>query len=285
MTQGVSVFCFLASYSLAFALEWLRMLRTARWARLVTFAAGCAGLTAHTWYLWKRSAHSDLPPLLSSSHDWFLVLAWMAVLFYLVLTVVDDELPIGMFLLPLVLILIGSAYFVSMQSNLVLAEDLDARRSWAMLHATLLVFGIAGVMIGFVLSMMYLVQHRRLKHKQAGQSGMILPSLERLSRLNWWAVVLSIPLLTLGMLTGLILGMKAKSVESVMSFKDPVIIANTCVWVVMVTFFVWRLRIHNAAGTKVAWRTLWAFGFLLVTLIGLQMLTGSSAMSLKTWHT
>ena len=35
-----------------------------------------AGLTAHTIYLVMRSQKSGLPPLLSSSQDWMLVLAW-----------------------------------------------------------------------------------------------------------------------------------------------------------------------------------------------------------------
>jgi len=282
--EGVSVFCFLASYALAFGLEWGRMLRSGgRFSRVLSFIAGTAGLIAHTWYLWNRSAQTELPPLLSSSHDWFLVLAWMAVVFYLVLIAFDSNLAVGLFLLPLVLLLIGTAYLVSDEKSSLLMEDLDARRGWAMLHATLLVFGIAGVIIGFVLSLMYLVQHSRLKHKHGTHEGLGLPSLERLSRLNWWAVILSVPLLTLGMLTGIILGLQAKAGQTGFSFGDPVVIVSAVVWVVMVVFFVWRLRTQEAAGKLVAWRTIWAFGFLLVTLMGLQVLTGN-VMSLPTIH-
>jgi len=283
--QGVSLFCFLASYTLAFGLEWVRLLRSGRMLRVLAPVAGFAGLIAHTWYLASRSSEANLPPLLSSSQDWFLVLAWMAVLFYLVLTTVDAELPIGIFLLPLVLLLIGSARFVSTTTNQILIEDLDARRGWAMLHATLLVFGIAGVIVGFVLSMMYLVQHRRLKHKQTGQSGMLLPSLERLSRLNWWAVVLTVPLLTLGMLTGLILGFHTTGGGSSFTLKDPFVLASGLVWLVVVLLFLWLLKTQRSVGKRVAWRTVWAFGFLLVTLIGLQVLTGNGALAFNTWHT
>lgn len=282
--EGVTVFCFLASYVVAFGLEWLRMLRGGtKWARVLAFVAGGAGLIAHTWYLWRRSTEYNLPPLLASTHDWFLVLAWLAVVFYLTLIAVDEELAVGLFLLPLVLILIASAYFVSDTTSQLLAEQLDSRRGWAMLHATLLVFGIAGVIVGFVLSLMYLVQHNRLKHKHRAQEGLALPSLERLSRLNWWAVILTVPLLTLGLLTGVILGLKTRGGESSLSFSDPVIVGDGLIWLMMVAFFIWRLRTHRAAGKQVAWRTIWAFGFLLVTLIGLQVLAGGS-FSLKSWH-
>jgi ABC-type uncharacterized transport system permease subunit len=282
--QGVTLFCFLASYTLAFGLEWVRLMRSGRMLRVLAPMAATAGLVAHTWFLLARSQEANLPPLLSSSRDWFLVLAWMAVLFYLVLTTVDDELPIGIFLLPLVLVLIGSAYFLSTEPNKLLVENVDTRREWVMLHATLLVFGIAGVLLGFVLSMMYLVQHRRLKHKQAGSSGMLLPSLEKLSRLNWWAVVLTVPLLTLGMLTGVILGLLAQNGEAAFSFRDPVVVVSGAVWLITVVLFVYLLRTGRRLGKQVAWRTLWAFGLLLATIIGLQVLTGHTVV-LKTWHT
>jgi len=43
---------------------------------------------------------------------------------------------------------------------------------------------------------------------------------------------------------------------------------------VMVAFFLWILRADRPGGKQIALRTLYAFGFLLVTLIGLQVLTG-----------
>ena len=44
------------------------------------------------------------------------------------------------------------------------------------------------MLLGLVLSLMYLAQHRRLKNKQSLKTGLTLPSLERLARMNWWAV-------------------------------------------------------------------------------------------------
>jgi ABC-type uncharacterized transport system permease subunit len=237
-----------------------------------------AGLAAHTIYLVIRSRESGLPPLLSSSHDWMLVLAWIAVLFYLVLSAVDRNLLVGMFLLPLVLMLIGSAYFISDSPNTVM----DAAPQWKMLHATLLVFGIAGVIMGIVLSMMYLFQHYRLKQKQTMKPGLKLPNLERLARMNWWAVVLSVPLLTLGLATGVGLGWHSRQGDAPISFHDPVVLGNGLAWLVMIVFFGWLLTTKRPTGKQVAWLTVWAFGFLLVTLIGLQVLSGRS---ISTWHT
>lgn len=274
----VTVFCFLASYVVALGLEGVRLVKQATLNRVVMMVFALAGLVAHTIYLVIRSQKSGLPPLLSSAHDWMLVLAWITVLFYLVLTAVDRNLLVGLFLLPLVLILIASAYFVSDSPN----NLMPAQPQWKMLHAALLVLGIAGVIMGIVLSMMYLFQHYRLKHKHTMKPGLKLPNLERLARLNWWAVVLSVPLLTLGMATGVGLGWYSRQGDTPVSFRDPVIIGNGLAWLVMIVFFGWLLTTRRPAGKQVAWLTVWASGFMLVTLIGLQLMSGRS---LSTWHT
>lgn len=273
----VTVFCFLASYIVTLALEGVRLVKQTTINRLFMMVFALAGLAAHTIYLVIRSQESGLPPLLSSSHDWVLVLAWITVLFYLVLTAVDRNLLVGQFLLPVVLLLIGSAYFVSDSPN----TRMDAVREWKMLHASLLVVGIAGVIMGIVLSMMYLFQHHRLKHKQTMKHGLKLPNLERLARMNWWAVVLAVPTLTLGMATGVGLGWYSRQGDAPISFTDPVIVGNSLAWLVMIVFFIWLLTTKRPTGKQVAWMTVWASGFLLVTLIGLQVLSGRS---LTTWH-
>lgn len=285
---GVTVLCFLASYVLVLLLESVRLLRRSPASHTAALLIGLAGLVAHTMYLLSRSEEAQLPPLLSSTHDWMLVLAWLAVVFYLFITAFDRELAVGVFLMPLVLILIGAAYFVSDMPNPRVAGDPELMRQeavhhWAMLHATLLVFGIAGVVSGFVMSLMYVAQHRRLKHKQTLKEGLSLPSLETLARWNWWSVMVSVPLLTLGMLTGVGLGLYSRTGPNPVPFGDPVVVVSGVVWVVMLVFFVWLWRTERPIGKQVAWLTIWAFGFLLVTLIGVQVLAGKGP--LETWHT
>ncbi len=282
---NVSVFCFLASYLVAFGLEWTRLFRLNALNRAVMLFFGAAGLVAHTAYLIVRSGHTQLPPLLSSTHDWLLVLAWLGILLYLFLSLVDRNLPIGFFLLPIVLALIASAYFVSDAPNPRIVHDpveagARAVKAWAMLHAALLVFGIAGVLVGLTLSMMYLVQHRRLKQKQAGHEGLAFPSLERLARWNWWAVVISVPLLTLGMATGIGLVMHTQNTADPLSLTEPAILVNGVVWLVMVALFVWLLRADHPTGKKVAWFTLWACAFLLLTIFGLRVVSGGAHMGI-----
>jgi ABC-type uncharacterized transport system permease subunit len=280
MMAKVTVFCFLASYAVAFALELHRLLRRSSISRYVMLLFGAAGFVAHTAFLWVRSDTTGYPPLLSSARDWVLVLAWVAILLYLFLTVLDRELALGLFILPLVLILIASARFFSDQTNSKLSDQVQ---NWAMLHASSLVFGIASVIVGFVLSMMYLVQHRRLKHKLSLKDGLALPNLARLARWNKWAVMVSVPLLAIGLLTGICLGFMSQSTLG-LSLADPIVIGNGVVWLLMVGMVVWLAVKKSPTGKQVAWLTMSAFGFLLVTLISTQVITNAMGGSLGSLH-
>ena len=276
----IGVSCFLATYAIVFGLEWLRLVGRSKINRALILLGGGLGLLTHSVYLIVRSSALQMPPLLSSSHDWLLVLAWLAVLAYLFLTALDRDLAIGVFLLPVVLVLITATYFVSDTTN----RRLDSLYGWKMLHASLLVLGMLGVLVGFVLAMMYLVQQWRLKHHQLAPEGFGLPSLEKLARLNRWSVMVAVPLLTLGMGTGVGLGIYAKTSTESIPFNDPVIIGSSVAWLVMFVLFIWLMTTRRTTGRQVASLTLWAAGFLLFTLVGLQVATGKKIFELKTWH-
>ncbi len=259
-------------------------MRRSTWLHWLSLGFVAAGLIAQTFYLVARSSTADLPPLLSSSHDWLLVLAWLAVVFDLtlsvVLTLVNRNVPMGLFLLPAVLLLIGALDLVGDATSPAMSQATDAMRrgaeeralrGWGMLHASLLVFGIGGVIVGFLFSIMYVVQHRRLKHPRTVTNALSLPSLATLARLNWWSVVISFPLLTLGMLTGIRLVYLSRHTQAPISFADPLVVGSGLVWLVMVGFLVWLLRADHAGGKQVALRTIWALGLVLATLLGLQV--------------
>ncbi|QDT51126.1 cytochrome c biogenesis protein CcsA [Symmachiella dynata] len=271
---NVGIYCFLASYLVAFVLEATRLWGRSKANRLFVLLFAAAGLCAHTIYLLVRSRATNLPPLVGSQQDWMLVLAWLMVLFYLVFTFLDETSAWGVFILPVVLLVVAATYLVGDAPKPLLASQQNLK----MVHAGLLVIGIGGVTIGFVIGMMYLVQHRRLKRKHGQTTGLSMPSLARLARWNRLCVMLSFPLLTAGMLTGVGLGLYSKRTPEPVQFLDPVIIGYGVVWLVMAVLFGWLLRAKPAAGKQVAWMTIWGCGFLLLTIVGLQVL------NMDSWH-
>ncbi|MEO1996856.1 MAG: cytochrome c biogenesis protein CcsA [Planctomycetaceae bacterium] len=277
----VNVFCFLASYLVAFCLEAARIARRTAPRRMLLLGFSSAGLIAHTLYLYNRSRESHLPPLLSSPHDWMLVLAWLVVTIYLFLTVSDRDLMLGIFLLPVVLVLIACAYFSSRQAHPHAAEV--ALKGWGMLHASLLLIGIGGVIMGLLLAAMFVFQHNRLKRRRVLGNRLRLPSLERLERWNRLSIILSVPLLTLGMMTGVILALLSER-GPMISWSDPVVVASASIWLVMAVFFAWLLASGRRKGPQVARLTIWSCGFLLVTLMALQVVTSDGDWTVRTFH-
>jgi ABC-type uncharacterized transport system permease subunit len=272
----VTVFCFLASYLVSGVMEGFRLRGKSTINLVLLKGFALAGLVAHTVYLFNRAQQTNLPPLLSSTHDWLLVLAWLVIVLYIFLTLFDSELAIGLFLIPIVLILIGSAYFLQQAPNQLVSQEIlikEARHGWAMLHVSLLVLGMAGGLIALILGMMYLTQHRRLRQKQTMAEGMTLPSLGRIARLNWWSVVVSVPLLTLGMAVGVGLGLSSQQGNSPLSFTDPVIISYSIAWLVMIGFFVWLLTTSRSQGRQIASLSIWTFSFLIVSVVVLQIIS------------
>jgi ABC-type uncharacterized transport system permease subunit len=267
---NVNEFCFLASYIVAFGFDALRLRARSRVNRLFSLLFGGAGLLAQTMYLLLRSSQAQQPPLLSSAHDWLLVLAWLAVLTHLFVALLDSSIASGIIVWPVVIALVTGAHFVEKTSN----QGLDYHHGWKMLHASMLVLGTAAILCGFVLSLLYLWQHRRLKHRQMLHSGLSLPSLERLERFNRWAVLISVPLLTLGVVSGF--GLAAASVRAVPTWTDPVVLGGGLTWLLMCGLFGWLLLGQRPPGKQIAMLTAWACGFLLLMMVGLQVLTAAA---------
>lgn len=264
----VQIFCFLASYVVAFVLELARMLGKSRLHRAVTLGFGLAGFGAHTLYLLNRGG----PPLLSSVTDWMLVLAWLLVLFYLFFTLLHKDLALGVFTLPVVILLVASTYLMRDTPP---QEMLDALRGLKLLHASFLVFGMGGVAGGFVAGLMYLVQHRRLRTRHAVRDGLTMPSLEKLAQLNRWSVMVAFPLLTLGFATGVFLLLRVNTSERQVTFADPTVIVSGVLWLLLAVVFLFVLTVRTTTGKQVAWLTLCGCGFLLLAVVGLQIISGS----------
>ena len=288
----VTVFCFLASYAVALTADAVRLWGRTVALRWVAWAAAAAGLLAHTWYLairygggWNEVAADGAEPW--GGRAWILALAWLGAAYYVVATGVERRSAMGVFLWPLVLGLVACSYAVPAGPVSLWGEANGGGpggtvRAWAILHAALLLGGLLGVLAGVVTSAMYLVQHRRLRAGRFDPDAVPLFSLERLDRWNRGAVAVAVPLLVLGVTIGLGL-VVAGGDGAVDGLRDPVVIGTT------LGVFAAGLAVggvvarRGLAGRGVAVRTLLAFGFLLVTVVGLQMLAGGGGW-LESWH-
>jgi ABC-type uncharacterized transport system permease subunit len=270
----VHLSCFLLSYLVAFGIELFQLLRgKSAVSRGVLVSFTLAGMVAHTAYLVNRSMNSGLPPLIGSSHDWLLVLAWLGGLLYIVLLATQQRLAVGLFLLPVMLILVVMAMFVDDTSQDTLRQM--AAHRWGMLHAAALVIGMGTVAAATICALMYLLQYQKLRGRSSFLHRLQLPSLETLTSMNHWLVIHTFVMLTVGLVTGFILAAISKDdAGSTFRWTDPVVAGTTFVWVVMVLALSWLLTQKEPSGRQIAKLTFMAGGFLLLTIFGLMMLSG-----------
>ncbi len=263
--------CFLLSYLVALVAEVFQFVRArTRILRAMVFVWLLAGLVAHTAYLTARFQASGLPPLVGSSHDWLLVLAWLGVVGSLLLGF-STKSSQGIFLLPAIVVLVLLA--VSVDSAPSGVERSGAGRWWAILHASSLVMGIALVAAASVSALMYLLQYRLLHGKLAWVRRLRLPNLERLTGINYWLVLSCFPLLTIGLLSGFALSAEAAG-DGATVWGDSIVWVTIIVWLMMTANLTMLIQKKDQTGRMVARRTLLAGAFLLVMIFGLTFVTG-----------
>lgn len=241
---------------------------------------GGGGAVRHSWFLADRHA-GDLSAGWGP-RGWILALSWLGAAYYVMATGVERRSALGVFLWPVVLGLVACSYAVDTNPVRLWGEAGPAR-GWGVLHAALLMGGLLGVLAGVVTSAMYLVQHRRLRAGRFRSDAVPLFSLERLDRWNRAAAAVAVPLLTLGVLIGLGLVVAAGS-EIADSLLDPVVVGTSVGVLVTAAALGGVLARRRDPGRGIAVRTLLACGFGLVTVVGLQVLSGEAPGLLQSWH-
>jgi ABC-type transport system involved in cytochrome c biogenesis permease subunit len=260
--QGVTHACFGLSYLLALGLELAWLARPRPLWRALALALGTAGLFAHTAYL----AFNQPTP--AAPYGSLLLLAWVLALFYLYGTVHHAKQAWAVFVLPVVIGLVALSLALVTTAGSTPPLDVPAwlsgDRFWGAVHGTLILLASVGVSVGFLASVMYLVQARRLRTKMDPTRRVPLLSLEKLETMNRRAITAAFPLLTAGLLVGtLLLRTEHGAAENWLSLK---VLSTAGLWVVFLVLLYLRYGAH-VPGRRLAWLSVVAFALLLVALI------------------
>jgi ABC-type transport system involved in cytochrome c biogenesis permease subunit len=250
--------CFGLSYLVAFLMELVQQVRPGRTTKIIGVLFGGAGLIAHTLYLLLAQPSPAAP------RGSLLLLAWVLAIFYLYETVHPKRQPWALFVLPLVLVLVGLSFAFKGES---VASDkyswFAGDHFWGMVHGTLVLLACVGITLGFLASVMYLVQTYRLRRKLNPIGGMKLFSLERLETINRRGINVAFPLLTVGLLLGAMRVNFSTNTEA--GWTDLKIVSTVGLWVAALLLMYLRYGIH-LPGRRLSLLTIVAFGLMLVTL-------------------
>jgi ABC-type uncharacterized transport system permease subunit len=259
MLLRVTIYCFLASYSLALVLELLYLRISRPVVRILALLAGLAGLIAHTLYLSSRHLP---PPDPGTQFSWLLfVVCWVLAVFYLYGAVHHRRQSWGLFVLPPLIGMVVLGWLFDPGSSFDDYQQPQAASSWWPVHVILILLAAVGVCVGFIASVMYLIQAHRLRTKHLPGQGLKLFSLERIESMNRRAIILAFPLLTAGILAGVLLMVDSSQV----SLTDLRVLGTLLLWASFAVLLYLRYGRH-VRGRQVALMTIVAFLLLLCCL-------------------
>lgn len=274
----VHLSCFVASYAVALLLELCRLLLRTPTRIVGTLGFATAGILAQTIYVVLRSSPDprQAPPL-TSWFDWLLLAAWGVAVAYLIVSLRRPQAPAGVFMLPLVLILIAVASLFRHAEPFPRSQALYV---WGIVHGLALLLGSVVGMLGFIAGVTYLAQSYRLKKKLPPPRGLKLPSLEWLQRVTQQALRLSSWILAAGLLSGVVLYLVQD--RNRMPWNDPVLWISAVLFLWLALVWVFQARYKPARqGRKVAYLTLASFVVLALVLAMVLLVPSRHASSLS----
>ena len=246
----------LALYGVATALALAPFLGVGAPSRVAMLAATAAGAALHVVGVSQLSV-VGLAPSLS-------LLALCLILLQLASEALLRASAVALFTAPLAAGLVGLALLLGLAPG---AEVASGRGAWLLLHVALSFFGVAFLALAFISAALYLLQFRQLKTKQFGQVFQYFPPLERLDRLNQFALVVGFPTLTLGVL--LAIGYTVHFAGAVQVDKAQVV-WGMFTWVVL-GWAVWVRVVRHWNGRRAAFVSIAGFAAVLLVYLALKL--------------
>lgn len=136
--------------------------------------------------------------------------------------------PLGLILLPLTAVLVGSAVAVGVRPAG--GDPLAFRGIWFVAHVLLAFVGYAGLAVAFAAGLLYLLQLRELRVKRFGRMFRFFPSLDALERAGRTALAVGFPALTLALVLGWAWTVRFRNSLEV---GDPKVVWALFTWMVM----------------------------------------------------
>jgi ABC-type uncharacterized transport system permease subunit len=201
-----------------------------RW-RHVTIPATIGAVLFHFVSLAEmlNAAHHRLPV---EAHEIQSLLALLMATAFLVVFATSRTVFLGVFLLPISLLLSALAAFRTGQESLPLIHT-----TWIFMHVVLIMAAYAALFLSLLASLLYLIQERRIKRKSPTVTW--LPPLETTDQIALKALRFGFPCMTLGLLIG---SLVAQQTIGARYFLDPKILLAFAMWFAYVGMIFIRRR-------------------------------------------
>jgi ABC-type uncharacterized transport system permease subunit len=223
-----------------------------------------AGALAHTFVIGMETMEvGDLP--VAGATSAISTFVWLLALSYLYTEMTTDERSMGVFILPLLVLLQA---IPALRPGVVPRSAVLQGRLFG-LHVSSLLFAYASFALACVIGITYVLLFKEIKAKHLGYFYARLPSLQVLDHMNQRAIVIGWIFLTVGMISGGIWASEARAYAALdprvqaMSLQDPKIFVALLCWAVY-SFELFAARRIGWGGRRAAYLS--AFGFAIVLL-------------------
>jgi ABC-type transport system involved in cytochrome c biogenesis permease subunit len=235
-----------------------------------------AGAFVHTFVIGMQTMEVRHVPFANPSRA-ISTFVWLLALSYLYLELTSEERSMGVFILPIIVVLM-----------VIPAIDPGVERidplldsPWFWVHTSSLLFAYASFALAGVLGLTYVLQFKEIKKKHLGFFYTRLPSLQTLDVMNSRAVTVGWMFMTVGMVVGFIWATQARAaapydarLES-FSVADPKILVAVLAWA-LYSFAVVARRTMGWHGRKAAWLSAAGFAIVLLNFVPISYLVTTS---------
>ena len=261
--MNVVLLCLYAAAGVAYAIQFSR--RTFGKSHLATVLLVFAAF-AHTFVIGMETMRVGHIPFASATSATS-TLVWLLALSYLYIELTTSERAMGVFILPLLILLqaIPAASPATLEPRSAVLES-----PWFGVHVSSMLFAYASFAIAAVLGVTYVLQFKEIKAKHLGYFYARLPSLNILDDMNLRAVKIGWLFLTVGLATGAIwasqLQPHAETGLGGMSLADPKVFVAVLCWAVY-SFELYAQRAIGWRGRRAAWLSAVGFGIVLLNFV------------------
>jgi len=203
--------CFLVAYLFVLLIEGVRLASAReslrRWLTGLSLGLFLLAWLTHTLYLADLAFQGVVQQqglrFLKTWADWSIVAAWTIALAYCIMLWRRSDKQIGIFLLPLILVLVILAVVFPSESPIGRANSTVS--FWRMVHSMAMLIGTMLVALGFASAVMYFVHAWNLKRSLSMRMPFRLPSLEYLQQMGRNCILGSAASIGFGVVSGAIM--------------------------------------------------------------------------------
>lgn len=221
-----------------------------------------AGFSTHSLALIIRIVETGYIQVITL-HESIAFFSWALVLTFLLVEYRYRIQVLGSLILPLAFLSILS---MGVLPATIKPLDPNVQGIWLGIHTTLTVLGIVFFTLAFVVGIIYLIQERLLKSKRLNTLYHKLPSLDLLDDLNQRSIYFGFPLLTLGIITGVLLNRYIQDVYFTWDAKQTLTLVT---WLFYLAMLHGRLTIGWRA-KKAAYLAIIGFAGVVSTFVGVS---------------